>query len=191
MQTARLVKDFEGSKVTAFDIAADEAGYPIDNHIEAFRFVRENNIFCTAHAGEARGPQSVWETMENFRPTRIGHGIRSIEDESLISFLRENDIHLEVCPTSNVQTNVIDNINDHPAWRIFNKGVSMSINTDARTISDVTLESEYQLMKTIFNWKQSHFRRCNLEAMRHAFTTADIRKKITDKILNAYVDREE
>ncbi|WP_336515793.1 adenosine deaminase [Pollutibacter soli] len=187
MQTAYLVKDFEGSKVTAFDIAADEAGFPIDSHIAAFQFVRENKIFCTAHAGEARGPQSVWETMENFRPTRIGHGIRSIEDGGLINFLRENDIHLEVCPTSNVQTNVVDRMDDHPAAKIFDQGISMSINTDARTISDVTLGSEYEVMKTIFNWKQSHFLRCNLEAMRHAFTTEDIRRKISHKILNGYI----
>jgi len=186
MQTVKLVKDFESTKVTGFDIAADEAGFPINNHIRAFQFAKENGLFCTAHAGEACGPESVWDTMKYFKPTRLGHGVRSVEDEQLISFLKANDIHLEVCPTSNVQTNVVDHFANHPAARLLDNNISMSINTDARTISDVTLKSEYELMEKFFNWNLSHFRKCNLEAMRHAFTTNEIRYKISKRISDAY-----
>ncbi len=143
METVRLVERFQGTTVVGLDIAADEAGYPIDNHISAFKYAKQHGLHATAHAGEACGPESVWETLRNFEPTRLGHGVRSIEDPELIKYLIENKIHLEVCPTSNLHTGVYDRIEDHPANRIFKSGVSMGISTDGRTISNVTLEEEY------------------------------------------------
>jgi adenosine deaminase len=182
METVDLVRKHEGSCIVGFDIAADEAGFPIDNHIKAFQFAKAHNIHCTAHAGEARGAESVWETLQNFRPSRIGHGVRSAEDAQLLSFLKENNIHLEVCPTSNVQVNVFDKIEDHSADKIYKAGVSMSINTDARTISNVTLADEYKLMERVFNWNKEHFRKCNLEAIDHSFATADIKRNVRKRI---------
>ncbi len=79
MLTARLVRDFRGSRVVALDLAGDEAGFPLDAHVEAYRFAREHGLFRTAHAGEALGPESVWETLRVLDPQRIGHGTRSIE----------------------------------------------------------------------------------------------------------------
>jgi adenosine deaminase len=186
METVKLVKKFQGTNVIGFDIAADEAGFPITNHIKAFQFAGANSISCTAHAGEAKGAESVWETMKNFHPSRIGHGVRSAEDTSLLSFLRTNNIHLEVCPTSNVQTNVFDKIEHHTADKIYNAGVSMSINTDARTISNVTLADEYRLMETVFHWDKAHFKKCNLEAIDHSFASNDIKQKVRKKIEAAY-----
>ena len=188
METVQLVHDFKGTNITAFDIAADEAGFPIDNHIEAFQFANANNIYCTAHAGEAKGAASVWETLQHFHPSRIGHGVRSAEDEQLLQFLKEKNIHLEVCPTSNIQVNVFDTIENHPADKIYTAGVSMSINTDARTISPVTLSSEYAVLSTIFNWQQAHFLRCNLEAIRHAFCDDALKERLKEKIIAAYND---
>lgn len=187
IETVELVKKFRGkSHIIGFDIAADEAGFPIDNHINAFKFAYENGINCTAHAGEAKGSESVWETLKNFHPTRIGHGVRSTEDSSLLSFLKTNNIHLEVCPTSNVQTNVFDKIENHTANIIYNSGVSMSLNTDARTISNVTLSEEYKLMEQVFNWNKEHFKNCNLEAIDHSFATNDIKQIVRKKIEEAY-----
>jgi len=187
MQTAQLVRKYKGTHVVGFDIAADEAGFPIDNHIKAFQFAKAHNIQCTAHAGEAKGAESVWETLKNFHPSRIGHGVRSAEDAQLLSFLKENNIHLEVCPTSNIQVNVFDRIEDHTADKIYNAGVSMSINTDARTISNVTLADEYRLLARIFNWNKEHFRKCNLEAIDHSFATPDIKNNVRKLIEEAYV----
>ena len=68
MQTVKLVHKYKNTQVIGFDIAADEANFPIDNHIKAFQFAKDNNIKCTAHAGEAKGPESVWESLENFHP---------------------------------------------------------------------------------------------------------------------------
>ncbi len=169
METVRLVEQFKGSKVVGFDIAGDEAGFPITNHVKAFQYAKENSIPCTAHAGEAKGPASVWETLNRFGPSRIGHGIRSIEDAELMAFLKQKNIHLEVCPTSNLQTNIYSTIKQHPADEIYQSGISMSINTDTRTISDTNLPREYQLLEQTFGWKKNHFLKCNLEAIEHAF----------------------
>ena len=186
METVELVKKFKDTHVVGFDIAADEAGFPVANHIKAFQFANANNIHCTAHAGEAKGAESVWETLKNFRPSRIGHGVRSAEDTTLLSFLKTSNIHLEVCPTSNVQTNVFDKIENHTADKIYNAGVSMSINTDARTISNVTLADEYELLQRVFHWDKEHFKKCNLEAIDHSFATNDIKQKVRTKIEVAY-----
>jgi len=186
METVRLVDQFKGTNVVGFDIAADEAGFPINHHIAAFEFARTNSIHCTAHAGEAKGPSSVWETLNHFHPSRIGHGVRSAEDNALLEFLKKENIHLEVCPTSNIQTNVYDKMEDHTADKIYKAGVSMSINTDCRTISDVTLTSEYNVLEKIFNWTKEHFLKCNLEAIEHSFTTTQKKEKLKEKILAGF-----
>ena len=186
MQTVQLVKQFRGTNVLAFDIAGDEAGFPIDNHKKAFRFARENAIPCTAHAGEAKGPESVWETLEHFQPSRIGHGVRSAENEQLLDHLKKQNIHLEVCPSSNVQTNVIDTIEHHPADKIYRHGVSMSINTDARTVTPVTLSGEYGLVERIFSWEPDHFLHCNLEAIEHSFCDAVLKELLRDTVRKAW-----
>jgi len=173
METVKLVEQFKGTTVVGLDIAADEAGFPIDNHIAAFKYARQNGLHATAHAGEACGPESVWETLRNFEPSRIGHGVRSIEDPELIKYLFENQIHLEVCPTSNLKTGVYDRIEDHPANRIYDSGVSMGISTDGRTISNVTLEEEYGKLQKYFGWEKAHFIKCNLNAIEAAFTTRE------------------
>ena len=95
METARLVEEFRGSLVVALDLAGDEAGFPLDAHLSAYRYVREHGLFSTAHAGEARGPESVWETLRQLQPTRIGHGTRGIEDQQLIEHLKRERVHLE------------------------------------------------------------------------------------------------
>ena len=186
LTTVNLVNKFKGTNVVGFDIAADEAGFPINNHIKAFQFAKSKGIKCTAHAGEAKGPESVWETLENFHPLRIGHGVRSAEDSNLLAFLKANNIHLEVCPTSNIQVNVFDNIEDHSANKIYNSGVSMSINTDGRTISNVTLAGEYNVMSQVFDWNKQHFKKCNLEAIKHSFATEKIKEKIRALIESSY-----
>lgn len=187
METVKLVQQFKGTHVVGFDIAGDEAGFPITNHRRSFEYAHEYDIHCTAHAGEAKGADSVWETLNHFHPSRIGHGVRSAEDPALLDLLKKEDIHLEVCPTSNIQVNVFDIIENHPADKIYTSGVSMSINTDCRTISNVTLSSEYDVMSRIFRWTKSHFLRCNLEAIHHSFTTEEIKETLRQKIRAAYI----
>ena len=184
--TARLAGKFRETLVCGLDIAGDEAGYPIDAHVEAFQYARARGIPCTAHAGEAKGADSVWETLREFHPQRIGHGVRSVEDPKLVEFIREKDLHLEVCPTSNIQVDVFDRMEDHPVDALYKKEVSLSINTDARTISDTTLAGEYGKLEHTFGWTRAHFKKCNLEGIRHAFAPPEIKEKIRHILLEAY-----
>jgi len=186
LDTARLVERYRGTLVAGLDIAGDEAGYPIDNHVKAFEFARSLGIPCTAHAGEAKGAGSVWETLHHLHPRRIGHGVRSIEDEKLVGFLREKGVHLEVCPTSNIQVDVFDRMEDHPVDLLFKRGLSLSINTDARTISDTTLEKEYAKLEDTFNWTPEHFKKCNLQAIAHAFAPPEVKAHIRQLLTAAY-----
>ncbi len=186
METVKLVEQFRDTNIVGFDIAADEAGYPIDNHVAAFRYANERGLNCTAHAGEARGPKSVRETLDNFGPSRIGHGVRSAEDRELIERLKEQNIHLEVCPTSNIQTNVYENMTDHTVNTLLESGVSLSINTDTRTISDVTLDEEYQTMAEIFEWDKDQLLQTNIEAIAHAFTDDETKQRLEERITTAY-----
>jgi len=188
MQTVEMVRQFSGpgSRVFGFDIAADEAGFPIDNHIKAFQYAKKHGISRTAHAGEARGADSVWETLRHFEPTRIGHGVRSAEDPELLVYLRDHRIHLEVCPTSNVQTNVFDRIENHSADLLYRSGISLGINTDNRTISDVTLEDEYRVMESVFGWGPEQLLKCNLEAIEHAFCPTEWKRGFREKITGAW-----
>jgi adenosine deaminase len=183
LQTVKLVKDFSNKNVVGFDIAADEAGFPIDNHIKSFQFARDNNIFCTAHAGEALGADSVTNTLKYLKPNRIGHGVRCIEDNSLIEKIKRENIHLEICVTSNMVTKVFNNLKDHPVDFLFNKGVSLSINTDGRTISDTTLNKEYMLLNKEFNWLKNKFLEVNINAMKASFSSNEVKNKIIS-ILN-------
>ena len=105
---------------------------------------------------------------------------------ALLEFLKKENIHLEVCPTSNIQTNVYDTIHDHSADKIYNSGVSMSISTDCRTISDTTLTNEYGIMEKIFKWKKEHFLKCNLEAIEHCFTTKEKKEILKEKLMAGF-----
>lgn len=186
METVKLCERFKNTRITGFDIAADEAGFPIDKHVNAFEYARKNNIPCTAHAGEACGAGSVWDTINHFKPDRIGHGVRCVEDPKLMEHLSHNGIHLEVCPTSNTLTKVVNRMKDHPAEKIYNTGISMSINTDGRTISNVTLKEEYDNLAKYFNWGKEHLLNCNLEAVKHAFIKPEMRVKLRKKLLEAW-----
>ena len=186
MQTTHLVERFRGSRVVALDIAGDEAGYPLAPHKAAFDYAHEHGLFITAHAGEASGAPSVWETLKDLRPSRIGHGVRSVEDPELLAVLRERRIHLEVCPSSNVQTNVCGSMRDHPIGRLYRAGISLGINTDARTITDTTLEREYRELGGAFGWGREEFLRCNLEALRAAFLPDESKAKLEGRLMAAY-----
>ena len=168
METARLVERFRGTNVVALDLAGDEAGFPIKPHVSAYDFARDRQLSRTAHAGEAAGAESVWETLRLLQPTRIGHGVRSTEDQKLLEYLREQKIHLEVCPSSNLQTNVYEELRTHALDKLYRSGLSVSISTDARTITDITLEEEYDKVRREFGWTDQDFVRCNLMALKAA-----------------------
>ncbi len=169
MQTVRLVEQFQGTSVVGFDLAGDEAGFALDAHLPAFHYARTKGIAYTAHAGEAKGAESVWETLYCLNPPRIGHGVRSIEDQALVEKLRTTQIHLEICPTSNIQTNAYATYAEHPVDRLYQGGVSLNINTDARTLTPITLTQEYEAVRQTFGWVKGQFLHSNRCALRASF----------------------
>lgn len=182
LQTAQLVERFRGSRVAALDIAGDEAGYPLDAHVAAFRYAADHGLQRTAHAGEACGAASVWETLRELRPSRIGHGVRSIEDPALVEHLRRERIHLEVCPSSNVQTRASGSYAEHAVGRLYRAGVSLGISTDTRTITNVTLEQEYARLREHFAWGEAELVACNREALRAAFVEDSVREHLLARL---------
>ena len=186
MATVKLVEQFKGTYVVAFDIAGDEAGCPITNHVAAFKYAREKGIHITAHAGEASGPGSVWETLENFAPSRIGHGARSAEDKKLMEHLKNKKIHLEICPSCNVQTSMYEEYKNHPVDELKKAGVSVNINTDCRTIVDITLNREYNKLHETFGWAKQDFYECNVNALKAAFIPEELKNRLIEKLTKAY-----
>jgi adenosine deaminase len=185
LETAQLLERFAGSRVVALDLAADEAGHPIDAHVSAFRWALERGFARTAHAGEARGPESVRETLREFQPSRLGHGVRSIEDPRLVEDLARSRIHLEICPSCNVQIGICGSYAEHPIDRLYRAGVSLGINTDARTLTRVTLSEEYEKLHETFGWGPEHFRQCNLNALAAAFADEATRERLRPRLAAA------
>jgi adenosine deaminase len=186
LETVHLVEDFRGTLVAGFDIAAEAPGNVIDDHVAAFRYARDNGISYTAHAGESRGIRNVWDTVRHFAPSRIGHGVSSIEDPSLLEHLRQEQIHLEACPTCNVQTNCYDTYADHPIDRLYRAGISVGVNTDTRTITNVTLNQEYTRLHEAFGWGPDEFFRCNRNALNAAFLPNDMRVELLERLAAGY-----
>jgi adenosine deaminase len=187
LATGKLVAQFKGTRVVALDLAADEAGFPLAAHIEAYKFAREHNLFRTAHAGEALGPESVWETLRLLQPTRIGHGTRSYEDPALVEHLRREHIHLELCPTSNVQ--IIPSIptwEDHPIDRLYRAGISLNINTDGRMCTPTNMNKEYEGMSRVFGWTREQFLATNLMAVDAAFVEESVKQRLRATLNAAY-----
>jgi adenosine deaminase len=187
MRTAELVENFRGSRVVALDLAGDEAGFPLDAHIGAYRYAREHGLFRTTHAGEALGPESMWETLRLLDPQRIGHGTRSIEDPKLVEHLSRERIHLELCPTANVQIiPSIGSMEQHPIDRLYRAGVSLNINSDSRMLTPTTLTKEYECLHRVFNWTEQDFLRATLMGLDAAFAEDGVKQQLRRRFLEAY-----
>lgn len=120
-----------------------------------FEIARKAGLRCTVHAGEALGPESVWDALQILQVERIGHGVRAIEDPSLVRYLAERQIPLEVCPTSNIQTGIYSSMPEHPVRALYEAGVPLSINTDDPTFFGITLSRELAGLRPLgFSWDE-------------------------------------
>lgn len=140
---ARLAVEYEGKGVVGFDLAGGEAGHPASVHRAAFLHARDHGLFCTCHAGEGDGPESVRDAVDNCGAQRIGHGTRLIEDPKLTDRLAEQGIAIEACLTSNVQTRAAKDYASHPVRAYLERGMRVTLNTDNRLMSGTTLTDEY------------------------------------------------
>lgn len=140
VELARTAAAF-GEPVVGFDLAGPEATYPAPPHAAAFRAAEEGGLALTAHAGEVPGPERIREAID-LGVRRIAHGVTSAQDPATIALVRERDVTLDLCPTSNVQAGIVPDLAAHPLARLHRAGVSVTISTDDRTVSNTTLSEE-------------------------------------------------
>jgi len=145
IRLAELSVAYKNRGVTGFDLAGAEVNFPAKDHKEAFQLILKNNVNCTAHAGEAYGPESIAQAIHYLGAHRIGHGTRLREDGDLLNFVNDHRIPLEVCLSSNVQTGAVPSLASHPLKFYFDYGLRVTINTDNRLITDTNVTKELWL----------------------------------------------
>ncbi len=179
--TVRTAAAFLGRGVAAVDLAGAEALYPTADYADIFALARELQVPFTIHAGEADGPESI-EAALSFGASRIGHGVRAAEDPELLVRLRELQIPLEMCPSSNVQTKAVASLQKHPALDFLRQGLKVTINTDNMTVSDTTIEKEFRLLERELGMTAAEKKQLLLNAADAAFLTAEERWRLKDVI---------
>jgi len=173
MRVAELAAERVDQGVIAFGIGGSEQRGPAEWFADAFAFARNAGLRLTAHAGESMGPESVWAALE-LGAERIGHGIASVRDEALMRYLRERDIPLEVCVTSNLVTGVVKHVQDHPIRRLYDAGVPIVLNSDDPAMFRCSLVDEYRLLAREFGFSEAELRGIAENAFRYAFDRAPI-----------------
>lgn len=168
LETLEAAEKYMGKGVVALDLAGAEALFPTENFEELFRKAGKKGIPFTIHAGEAAGPESIWKALE-FGASRIGHGVRCLEDKVLVQRLAQDQIPLELCPTSNMNTKVFDNITRYPIMRFLDEGIKVTINTDNMTVSNTTLRKEFQLLADTFRLNKTEIERLMKNAAESIF----------------------
>ncbi|MCX4249351.1 MAG: adenosine deaminase [Bacilli bacterium] len=163
-----LAYKYKDDGVVGIDLAGAEGLYKTSDYLPLFKYASSLNIPFTIHAGEADGIESINAAI-SAGATRIGHGVRAIESKECINKLKEKNILLEICPTSNIQTGIAPSMELHPIKKLYDSGVKVSINTDNRTVSNVTLNEEYEILVKAFDFTEEDFNRMNAEAIKHSF----------------------
>ncbi len=169
LRLAELCVAYKNSGVVGFDLAGAEANFPAKDHREAFYLIRNNNITCTVHAGEAYGPESIHQALHYLNAHRIGHSTRLKEDGDLLNYMNNLRIPVEACPTSNVQTGVVPDYESHPLKFYLDFGLRITINTDSRLISDTTMTDELWRMTETFTLSKQEIVKIITNGFKSAF----------------------
>jgi adenosine deaminase len=193
LEVAQAATRYRDRGVVGFDIAGPEDGYPPDDHLLAFQYLQRENFHFTIHAGEAYGPRSIWKALQYCGAERLGHGIRIVEDIDtsgdepvlgrLANYVRDRRIPLEVCPTSNMNTGVVDAIADHPIDLLVELKFRVTVNTDNRLMSGVSQTSEFVALSEAFNYDLAKIEWLTLNAMKSAFLQFDQRLDIINNVI--------
>src|SRR5690606_37404840 len=160
---------FKNRGVVGFDLAGSEVNNPAKEHQAAFQLILDNNINCTAHAGEAFGPDSVAQAIHKCGAHRIGHGTRLRENGDLLNYVNDHRIPLEVCPSSNVQTKAASSFETHPVDFYVDYGLRVTINTDNRLITDTTVSKEMWLCHKAYGWPLSTLKEIIIAGFKSGF----------------------
>ncbi len=165
-----------------FDLAGAEKDFPAKDHKEAFYLIINNNINTTAHAGEAYGTESIEQAIHYISANRIGHGTRLREDGDLLNYVNDHRIPLEMCITSNIQTKAVQRFEDHPIKFYFDLGLRVTLNTDNRLISKVSLTDEYMIAIEQFDFKPDELKYLILNGFKSAFLPLNEKVQLIKKI---------
>jgi len=179
--------------VCGFDIAGPEDGFPPTDHLSAFHLVQRENFHLTVHAGEAFGLPSIWEAVQFCNAERLGHGVRIIDDVTrvgdryemgrLANYVRDRRIPLEICPTSNVHTGAAASVAAHPIETLRALRFRVTLNTDNRLMSGITLSSEFASCADAFGWTLADMEWLTLNAMKSAFYPFDQRLGLINGVI--------
>jgi adenosine deaminase len=194
LEIAEHAVRFRDAGVVGFDIAGAEAGSPPTAHLQAFQYVQRENFHITIHAGEAFGLPSIWEALQHCGADRLGHGVRIVDDIDvrpdggsdlgrLAAYVRDRRIPLEMCPTSNVQTGAAPSIAEHPIGLLRQLQFRLTVNTDNRLMSGVSLSSELLAVAETFGYGWQDIEWLTLNAMKSAFAHFDTRLRLINDVI--------
>lgn len=183
IKTAQTVLENPHPFVTGFGLAGDEAGFPPSLFTEAFELVAKNGLSCTAHAGEWAGPEGIWEAIEHLPLTRIGHGVRSIEDPELIKELIKREIVLECCPGSNVALDLYPSFEEHPFLKLKQAGVQVTLNSDDPPYFSTTIGKEYNIAKSVHSLDREALIEITNTAIRASFTDDETKEHLLNTVI--------
>lgn len=181
-QTALCAAETAGDFITGFGIGGDEKMLEPKDFTWAFDCAREAGLRITAHAGEWQGPQGIRDTLAAWRPERLGHGVRAIEDLALVDELAEQGIVLEVCPVSNIALQVYPNFRAHSINELDRRGVKVTVSTDDPPFFHSDMNREYEELHRAFDWDEGQFRRIAMQSIDAAFCDKETKDKIRKKL---------
>jgi len=150
--TAGWAISAQGRGCVALGLGGYEVGNPPEKFTDSFQMAAEAGLASVPHAGETAGPGSIWGALNALGAVRIGHGVRCLEDPALVATLRDRQIPLEVCPTSNICLKVFPTLADHALPRLLEQGLYVTINSDDPPMFNTTLTHEYQALAQTFGW---------------------------------------
>lgn len=179
LETVELAREFlvEHGGVVALDLAGAEALYPTAEFADIFSLARSYGIPFTIHAGEADSAASVRAAIE-MGAQRIGHGVRSIEDAELLRLLRDRQIPLEMCPTSNRQTRAVPDMSRYPLKQFLDMGIPVTVNTDDMAVCGTTMDKEFSYLEELCGLTLKDRKTIQVYAARHAFTSPSVRDEL-------------
>lgn len=177
METVEAAEKYLGKGVVAIDLAGAEGLFPTKDFRDIFEFAGGKHIPFTIHAGEADDYTSVEYALE-FGAKRIGHGVRSVENPDTLKKLADSGVTLELCPTSNLNTNIYENIKEYPVRELMAAGVKVTVNTDNMTVSGTDIKSELTMLADTFGFDEEDVRTFEKNAVRASFASELLKGKL-------------
>ncbi|MGI9356999.1 MAG: adenosine deaminase [Rhizobiaceae bacterium] len=171
--------------VTGFGMGGDESAFAIEDFSSAFEAAGDAGLGLTAHAGEFGGPESVIGALDHLGVFRIGHGVRAIEDATLVDRLVYDGVVLEVCPVSNIALGVYPDFSGHPLHKLMDAGVRVTINSDDPPFFETTLARDYEIAESECGLSRSDVDQCTLTAIESAFVDEKTRRRLLKKLETA------